>query len=82
MGWGLERSAGSREESDGCDLVRLFLLERVDKNDRHKLPCEGLARRPTRLLTSMEGSLQPSDSSSSLTGTAPPNPGALPLHVA
>ena len=37
MGWGLERSAGSREESDGCDLAGLFVLEHVDKNDQHKL---------------------------------------------
>ena len=36
-GGGLERSAGSREESDGCDLAGLFVLEHVDKNDQHKL---------------------------------------------
>lgn len=58
MGWGLERSAGSREESDGCDLVRLFVLERVDNNDQHKLrACTPPT--PARLLTSMEGSQQP-----------------------
>lgn len=37
-GVGAERSAGSREESDGCDLACLFLLEHVDKNDRAQAP--------------------------------------------
>lgn len=60
MGWGAGGQRGFKEESDGCDLVRLFLLEHVDKNDRHKLPCEAWSTPPS-LLTSMEGSLQPSD---------------------
>ena len=81
-GWELERSAGSSEESDSCDWVHLFLLERVDKNDQHKLPCEGPAPPAPRPPLDLHGRVTATLVITALTARAPPNPGALPLHAA
>ena len=69
-------------ESDSCDLVRLFLLERVDKNDQHKLPCEGPVPPALRPPLDLHGRVTATLVITALTARAPPNPGALPLHAA
>lgn len=80
MGWGLERSAGSREESDGCDLAGLFVLEHVDKNDQHKL--RALHPPNPHPPLDLHGRVTATLGITALTARAPPNPGALPLRVA